>query len=324
MILAGDVGGTKTHIGIFEPAPRRPVAIDVRAFTTADFNGLPAIVEVFYTSRPAIPSIDVACFGVAGPVIDQSARMTNVPWLVTTSGVVEAFGLQNVHLLNDLEAMAYAVPVLEPDELHVLQRGTRHPTGNAVLIAAGTGLGESILHGIDGRFRPLPSEGGHADFPARTDRELELVRFLRDTLGRVDVEAVVSGLGLSHLYHFTHQGVVCAASLTPGEAPDDPARISKAALNRTCARCVEALELFVGAYGAVAGNLALQAVATGGVYIGGGIAPRILQALDSTAFIEAFRAKEPMRPLMEQMPVQVILNREAALLGAAVYANEMM
>jgi glucokinase len=323
MILAGDVGGTKTHIGIFEPAPRRPIAIEVRTFPTNDFDGLPAIAKAFLGSRPA-NAIDAACFGVAGPVIDQSARMTNVPWLVTARGVAEAFGWQDVHLLNDLEAMAHAVPVLETSELHVLQQGTRHPAGNAVLIAAGTGLGESILHAIDGRFLPLPSEGGHTDFPARTDRELELVRFLRGRRGRVDVEAVVSGRGISNLYRFTHQGVACGAPVASGEEEDDPARIAKAALSGACAHCVEALGLFVSAYGAEAGNLALQGVATAGVYVGGGIAPKLIQALAAGPFMEAFLAKEPMRALMEKIPVFIILNREAALLGAAVHANDTL
>jgi glucokinase len=326
MILAGDVGATKTLIGVFNLAPRRPVAIDVRSFTTAEFDGLPAIINAFYVHRRTMPRIEAACFGVAGPVIEQTARMTNVPWEVSAAELLETFNLNlpRVRLLNDLEAMAHAVPVLERDELQALQKGQRHPSGHAALIAAGTGLGQAILHNVGGRFRPIPSEGGHADFAARTDRELDLVRFLRTSRGRVDLESVVSGLGLSHLYAFAHQDGPCTAPVTPGEALDDPARISKAALARSCARCVEALDMFVSGYGAAAGNLALQAVATGGVYIGGGIAPRILKAMTNGTFIEAFLAKDPMRPLLQQMPVQVILNPQAALLGAAVCANEMI
>jgi glucokinase len=322
MILAGDVGATKTLIGLFEPASHRPVPLDVRSFATLDFDGLPALIEAFHGAHQARPAIDVACFGVAGPIIDQSARMTNVPWQVTAQAVRDAFGVRQVHLLNDLESMAYAVPVLETRELHVLQAGSPRANGNAALIAAGTGLGVSILHRVDGRIRPLPSEGGHADFPARTDRELELVRFLRGTLGRVDVEAVVSGLGISNLFRFTHRQTACRAPVAPGEEPDDPARVSRSALEHRCAACVEALDLFMSAYGAVAGNLALQAVATAGVYVGGGIAPRLLKAFDAPTFLDAFNAKEPMRGLVEQVPVQIILNREAALLGAAVFANE--
>jgi glucokinase len=296
--------------------------VDVRSFATLDFDGLPALIEAFYDRHDARPTIDIACFGVAGPIIDQSARMTNVPWQVAAQAVRDAFGVREVHLLNDLESMAYAVPVLEARELHVLQAGRPRADGNAALIAAGTGLGVSILHRVDGRLRPLPSEGGHADFPARSDRELELVRFLRGTLGRVDVEAVVSGLGISNLFRFTHHQSPCRAPVTPGEEPDDPARVTRSALEHRCAACVEALELFMSGYGAVAGNLALQAVATAGVYVGGGIAPRLLEAFDAPTFLDAFNAKEPMRGLVEQVPVQIILNREAALLGAAVFANE--
>lgn len=324
MILAGDIGGTKTLIGVFNFAPRRPVAIDVKSFTTADFDGLPAIVNAYYVHRRPMPRIEAACFGVAGPIIEQTARMTNIPWEVSAAGVMDAFSLPRVRLLNDLEAMAHAVPVLERDELQPLQKGQRHPSGHAVLIAAGTGIGQAILHNVGGRFRPLPSEGGHADFAARTDRELDLVRFLRPRLGRVDLEAVVSGRGLSNLYHFTHDGTACTAPVKSGEPLDDPPRISRGAIEGSCARCGEALDLFVSAYGAAAGNLALQAVAIGGVYIGGGIAPRILKEMASGAFMAAFREKDPMQSLLQQVPVNVILNAQSALLGAAVYANEMI
>lgn len=324
MILAGDIGATKTLIGIFTVAPRRPVAIDVKSFITADFDGLPAIIDAYHVHHGTTPRIDAACFGVAGPVIEQTARMTNIPWGVSAAEVMDAFSLPKVRLLNDLEAMAHAVPVLERDELQALQKGQRHPLGHVVLIAAGTGLGEAILHNVGGRLRPIPSEGGHADFAARTDRELELVRFLRATFGRVDLEAVVSGRGLTNLYGFTHDGVPCTGPVIDGEALDDPPRISRNAIERSCAHCVEALDLFVSAYGAAAGNLALQAMATGGVYIGGGIAPRILKTMASGAFVDAFCAKDPMRSLLQHVPVQVILNSQAALLGAAVHANEMI
>jgi glucokinase len=324
MILAGDVGATKTLIGVFNFAPRRPVAIDVRSFATTDYDGLDSLVAAFLDGRSFKSRIETACFGVAGPVIDQSARMTNVPWEVSAASITKRFDLQRIRLLNDLEAMAYAVPVLEIDELHPLQKGRRRPSGNAVLIAAGTGLGQAILHNVSGRFRPVHSEGGHADFAARTDRELDLVKFLRAAYGRVDIESVVSGMGLSNLYRFAHDGEACTTPLLPGEMPDDPARVTRGALAGTCSRCMEATHLFVGAYGAAAGNLALIAVATAGVYVGGGIAPRILRSLGTGTFMDAFLSKAPMRALLEEIPVQVILNPQAALLGAAVYANEMI
>ncbi len=321
MILAGDVGGTKTFIGVFDRTPHRPSPIDVRAFPTQEFDGLEAVVRAFLATFQATPQIDVACFGIAGPVLGREAQLTNVPWRVSADGLERAFGPRYVHLLNDLEAMAYAVPVLQSDELHSVQTGSRRPGTNGALIAAGTGLGQCILHDVDGQTRALASEAGHADFAARTDREIELLRFLAARFGRVQIEAVVSGPGLRHLHEFTHAGAPCAVVTEENGRENLSARISRAALDRACARCVEALDLFVAAYGAVAGNLALQAVATAGVYLGGGIAARILPALTAGRFLEAFNNKAPMRALMEQMPVDVILNPQAALLGAAVFAN---
>ncbi|MGE3274257.1 MAG: glucokinase [Vicinamibacterales bacterium] len=324
MILAGDVGGTKTLIGLFNFAPRRPVAVDVKTFHTADFPGLPAIITEFLKQRGGPARIEAACFGVAGPVIDQQAVLTNVHWATSATEICTQFKLQRVRLLNDLEAMAHAIPVLERDELLALQKGQRRPGGNAALIAAGTGLGEAILPNIGGKLRPIASEAGHADFAARTDREIELVRFLRGGTGRVDVEQVLSGPGLMNVYRFTHGGQACDAVGALETLPDAPAVVSKSALERWCPKCEEALEMFVQAYGAEAGNLALRAVASAGVYVGGGIAPRILPALQRGGFQRAFVAKPPMAELLEAIPVQVILNPQAALLGAAVYANEMI
>src|SRR5207248_2940138 len=211
------------------------------------------------------------------------------------------FHFARVMLLNDLQAMAYAVPVLEPSEVHVLQDGTPLPGGNIAVIAAGTGLGEALLHNVGGRFIPSPSEGGHADFPARTEREIALLRDLIVRYGRADVERVVSGPGLVNVYRTTHNGR-CAAAVDAADA-DAPAAISTAALERRCDSCVEALAMFVEAYGAEAGNLALRVVSTGGVFIGGGIAPKILPAMANGAFIRAFRAKPPLEAMLASMPV---------------------
>ena len=280
--------------------------------------------------------IDAACFGVAGAVTGQVARLTNVPWVVDAAQLSETQGLKVVRVLNDLETLAHGVTVLEPSELHPLQVGVPLADGNAAVIAAGTGLGQAILHNIDGRFIPSPTEGGHADFAARTPRELDMVRELTRIFGRVGVEVVISGPGLVNVYQFTHNSFGAGPSITPnGSVParlcagvgpskdpsDLPARISQAALERRCPECVEAFELLISAYGAEAGNLALRAVATAGVYIGGGIAPKILPALESGAFMDAFRNKEPMSHLVAAMPVSVILNPEAGLLGAAVHAQ---
>jgi glucokinase len=324
VLLAGDVGGTKTLMGLFRHDAERPVSTVVREFATPDFDSLDDIIQTFLEETSA-RNLEAACIGVAGPVNGLVARLTNVPWLADVSALAERLGDRPVQLVNDLEAMAYAVPVLEPDELTVLQEGVASPTGNAALIAAGTGLGEALLHNVSGRFLPSPSEGGHADFAARTPRELALVEELTRIHGRVENERVISGPGLVNLFQFTHESqdlrTACRA-LGPDVDPADlPAAISDSAMNGRCQQCIEALEMFVEAYGSEAGNHALRSVATAGVYIGGGIAPKILPALESGRFIEAFLDKDPMVDLLRMLPVKVILNPGAGLLGAAVKAG---
>jgi len=323
-ILAGDVGGTKTLIGLFSPHQRRPVPAAVRSFPTTEYPGLPEIIEAFYATLDRRPTVTSAAIGVAGPVINQTAKMTNVEWAVDGSELRQRFDIAHVRLLNDLEAMAYGLLVLDSHELRTLQRGTDRPEGNLALIAAGTGLGQSVLHQINGQYMPVASEGGHADFAARTNRELDLVRYLTKRYGRAEIEHVLSGPGLVNLADFTHQGRWCEPLRQVSDSPDAPAEISASALAGRCPQCEEALALFVEAFGASAGNLALTALTTGGVFIGGGIAPRILPALENGAFIRAFGAKGPMQGILEAMPVQVILNPEAGLLGAAAYANSML
>jgi glucokinase len=213
------------------------------------------------------------------------------------------------------------VPVLQPDELAVLQEGLPLADGNAALIAAGTGLGQALLHNVDGRFVPVPSEGGHADFAARTPREIVLLQELTRWYGRADYEHVISGPGIVNIHRMTHTQAVCSV-VDPAATPELwPALITEAALGGRCASCGETLEMFVAAFGAEAGNLALRAVATAGVYLGGGIAPKILPALETGTFLDAFRAKPPMVDLLATIPVAVILNARAGLLGAAVRAN---
>ena len=319
MLLAGDIGGTKTLLGLFDPVPARPRAIAVRTYGTLDYGDLPAMIAAFLKeAASSLMPIDTACFGVAGPVMDEAAELTNVPWRVNAREVARAFGWQRVMLLNDLAAMAYAVPALHESEVHNLQKGVALPSGNIALIAAGTGLGEGLLHNIDGRLVPSPSEGGHADFSARTEREIAIMRDLTVRYGRADLEHVVSGRGLVNIHRVAHRAP-CAANVDLDQ-PDAPARISAAALERRCPGCAETLEIFVEAYGAAAGNLALRTVSTGGVFIGGGIAPKILPALTTGAFMRAFRAKPPLDAILAAMPVKVILNAEAGLLGAAVFA----
>jgi glucokinase len=322
MILAGDIGGTKTLLGLFDPsvpAGERPTPIHTFAYATLAHADLTEIIAAFLKDeRVTGAAMSDACFGVAGPVLDDAAELTNVPWRVDARKVANTFGLRRVSLLNDLEAMAYGVPVLTDAEVLVLQQGTAKPGGNIALIAAGTGLGESLLHNVRGRFIPSPSEGGHADFSARTEREIGLLRDLTSRYSRADVEHVISGRGLVNIHRYLHPSP-CAAGIVVGD-PDAPPAISAAALDRRCAACVETLDLFVEAYGAEAGNLALRGVTTGGVFVGGGIAPKILPLMTSGAFMRAFRAKAPLEPMLDAMPVKIILNAEAGLLGAAVFA----
>jgi len=320
MLLAGDIGGTKTLLGIFDHSSARPRPVVVRSFSTLDYDDLTTMAAALLSENDATrASIDTACFGVAGPVIGESATMTNIPWRIDARRVRSAFGFRRVKLLNDLEAMAYSIPVLQDDEVRVLQKGEPVARGNIALIAAGTGLGEALMHNVDGRYIASPTEAGHADFGARTERELALVREMTPRYGRVDVERVISGRGLALLHTFTHKDP-CEDGID-ADAADAPALISQAALERRCPRCVEALDMFVEAYGAEAGNLALRSVATGGVFVGGGVAPKILPALTAGSFMRAFNAKEPLGALVSRMPVKIILNAEAGLLGAAVYAS---
>ncbi len=319
MLLAGDVGGTKTLLGLFAPGSPRPTLVTSAAFVTIEARSLTDIVSRFLGPLPHV-SVQAACFGVAGPVTGQRATLTNIPWAVAADEIVAAFSIPSVALLNDLQAMAYSVPVLAADELLVLQRGRAAAAGNAALIAAGTGLGEALLHWVDGRFLPSPTEGGHADYSPRTDAEVRLMQMLTSLFGRAEWEHVLSGPGLVNIHRFTHPHgcPACDPSIDPVHGPSI---ITRAALENRCAQCGEALSMFVVAYGAEAGNLALHCLATAGVYLGGGIAPKILPALQSPAFLEAFRSKGPMTELLHEIPVSVILNQQAGLLGAAVYAN---
>jgi glucokinase len=322
MLLAGDLGGTKTLLGLFKGGDRRPRPVATRTYPTQQFGSFTAILDAFVRDLGRGLDIEAAAIGVAGPVVDQRARLTNIDWDVTTAEIARRLDTRRVALLNDLEVTAQSIPVLNDEELVVLQPGAAKGEGNAVVIAAGTGLGEAYLRRIDGRLVPVPSEGGHADFAARTDREIDFLRMLRERFGRAEVEQVLSGPGLVNLHRFTHGGDDCDAvrGLEPHEMP---AAISAAALDGRCPTCGEALSMFVEAYGAETGNLALRGVATGGVFIGGGIAPKILPALQDGRFMEAFRAKAPMTELLSAMPVHVIMNPDAGLLGAAVAAQDL-
>jgi glucokinase len=319
MLLAGDVGGTKTRLGLFKVIGSRPPLVAAREYSTLEFPSLVAMIDDFRKAAGSSTRIDAACFGVAGPVIGNAGHLTNVPWRVDGDEIAGTFGISRVSILNDLEALAHAVSALDRSELHTLQEGRVRRDGNIAVIAAGTGLGEALLHRVDGRYVPSPGEGGHADFAPRNEREIALLRALTARFGRASVEHVLSGPGLQNVYRVTHRDA-CTAGL---DAAPPAAAISGAALEKRCPACVEALEMFVEAYGAEAGNHALRSLATGGVFIGGGIAPKILPALGDGRFIDAFVSKPPHVPLLAAIPVHVIINSNAGLVGASVCARHL-
>lgn len=320
MLLAGDVGGTNARLGVFVEGGERPEPRGERTYPTSGYPGLEAVIARFCEDVGLAPeSIAGAAFGVAGPVLHNRVSLTNAHWEIDGALVAKALGLPAVRLVNDLQSMAWGVTVLRPDEMVTLQQGTRDAEGNAALIAPGTGLGEALLHFVDGRLVPSPSEGGHADLAPRTPREIALLQALTDWYGRASYEHVLSGPGLMNLHRFTHDGP--CADVTGGEAAG-PASLTAAALAGTCPACAEALAIFVDLLGAEAGNLAIRSVATGGLYVGGGIPPKILPALRGEAFMRAFRAKAPADDLAAQIPVHVVMHGDPGLLGAAVVASQ--
>jgi len=322
MLLAGDLGGTRTRLGLFERGRGRPTLRATCSYETASFATLSDVFDAFSRDVQQSAGIDAAAIGVAGPVVHDHAQLTNANWYIGADEIRARLGTTRVRLLNDLEAMAYAVELLTPEEVAVLQEGEPDPDGGAALIAAGTGLGQSYLRRVEGKLLPAPSEAGHADFAARSDREMALVRMLRDEHGRASVEHVLSGRGLVNLHRFTHRGGECSV-VDDLSATEAPAAVSRAGLGGRCQGCAEALRMFVSAYGAEAGNLALRGLALSGLYIGGGIAPKILPALSSGLFMDAFLAKAPMTDLLSKVPVKVILNADAGLVGAALCAQEL-
>jgi len=321
MILAGDIGGTSTRLALFESGDRilRP-AVE-RTYRSREHRGLREIISLFLAEHRYV--IEHASFGIAGPVINGRVKTPNLPWVVDARDLAQELGLEATGLLNDLEANAYGVAALAPDDFAVLNEGAFDVTGNAAVISAGTGLGEAGLYWDGKRHHPFAAEGGHADFAPRNETEIALLRYLLRSYQHVSYERVLSGPGLQNIYAFLRDTGRATESPVIAEqmrSADPAAVISAAARAGSCALCAQALELFVSVYGAAAGNLALKLMATGGVYIGGGIAPQILEKLQSAQFMDAFTAKGRLEPLCTAIPVRVILNPKTALLGAAHYA----
>ncbi|MGD2216981.1 MAG: glucokinase [Gemmatimonadales bacterium] len=324
-ILAGDVGGTNARLAVYDVQLTRYETLVAETFPSRQYDTLEEIVAGFMNGHGI--ECQRACFGVPGPVRHGRAQTTNLPWLVETSKLASAARVEALAVINDLKAQAYGIAVLGPEDLEVLNSGSETASGNAALIAAGTGLGQAGLYWDGQAYHPFATEGGHTSFGPTGERQLALLDFLARRLGRVSWERVVSGPGLVNVFEFLleHRSAAKPAWLEEevGESGDLAPVITKAALEGRCEICVETLELFVELYGAEAGNLALKMLATGGIFVGGGIAPKIIAALREPPFINAFLDKGRMRPLLEATPVRVIMNRSTALLGAARFAASL-
>ena len=312
MILAGDVGGTKVHLGLYDFTEGKLKCTRDKQYPAKEYSGLEEIVKEFL----AADSVSAACFGVPGPVRNGRLRLTNLPWTLDSSELAAGLGIAHVFLINDLEANGYGIAELAPEQIYTLAPGDPGQTGNRALIAAGTGLGEGFLVWNGRTHIPYPSEGGHADYAPRNEDEIDLLRFLKEKYnGRVSFERVVAGQGLTNVYEFLREvrGMDEPAWLAARIAQEDPnAVITELALSAKSEICEKALDMFVSAYGAEAGNLALKVLSVGGLYVGGGIAPRILEKLKDGTFMKSFTDKGRLSQLLINMPVRVILEPRAA------------
>ncbi|HEY1646990.1 MAG TPA: glucokinase [Terracidiphilus sp.] len=321
MILAGDVGGTKVHLALFDFTDGELKHSRDQKFPAKEYSGLEEIVKEFVVTE----KVSAACFGVPGPVREGRLRLTNLPWTLDSRELSAHLKIDYVFLINDLQANGYGIAELSAEQVYTLSEGDARQIGNRALISAGTGLGEAFLV-WDGRdYVPYPSEGGHSDFAPRNEDEIDLLRYLMQKYsGRISFERVVSGQGITNCYEFLREvrGVEEPAWLAERLAAEDPnAVITELAMAAKSEICEKALNLFVSAYGAEAGNLALKVLSVGGLYVGGGIAPRILEKLKDGAFMKAFSDKGRLSQLLLHMPVRVILESRTALIGAAAYAE---
>jgi glucokinase len=322
MILAADIGGTKVNLALFRQEGEHLEMVDSAKFESRNYSGLEEILDEFRQKKH--PEIERAGFGIAGPVKDGKCEVTNLPWVVDVESLKKHLGLESVWLINDLAAMACSVPFLTATEFDVLQEGEGEANGRIAVLAAGTGLGEAFLvPDKSGRYLILDTEGGHCDFSPRTKLEVELLLHLTEKFGRTSIERVLSGPGLNNIYRFLIERGLYEepAWLTQELQDNDPGLvITKNGLDNKSPACHKALEMFVTLYGAIAGNLVLQLLTRGGLYIGGGIAPKILPLLKSGLFMESFYSKGRFKFLMREFPVKVILNDHASLIGVAHYA----
>ena len=328
MILAGDVGGTKVHLALYNFADGKLVQLREEKFPANEYACLDDVVKAFLAKGDqAKDEIVASCFGCPGPVRDGRLKLTNLPWTLDARDLQRNLGVEHIFLINDLEANGFGVPELTSDKIHTLHEGDAAAVGHRGLVSAGTGLGECLLI-WDGKLRrhtPIPSEGGHTDFAPRDDRDIALLQYLRKALnGRVSFERVVSGIGIKNVYAFLRDEVGMEEPdwLRDRLKSEDPnAVIGTVAEAGQSEICSEAMRIFSAAFGAEAGNIGLKLLAHGGIYLGGGIAPKIIKTMSAGPFVEAFLDKGRMRPILESIPVRIILDDTCALLGAAAYAE---
>lgn len=313
MILAGDIGGTKTNLGLFDVQQGKLNRVAEKRYPSREHKGLEEIVADFVRVTGAKPS--AAGFGIAGPVVDNRVRTGNLPWVIDGATMAKQLGLERVRLLNDLEAAAFGISVMGPTDLETLHAGVEAPQAPRVVIAAGTGLGEAILFWDGTKHIPTATEGGHADFAPHTDQQVDLWKFIKARSEFVSNELILSGRGFKTLHEFLNPGV-----RHPGfeDSSIDPApEITRMALSKECPVCVAALDLWVEIYGSEAGNLVVRSVARGGVFVAGGIAIKILPVLKNGRFAAALQQKEKMTDFLAQVPIYVVLDEECPLKGAA-------
>lgn len=310
-ILAGDVGGTKVLLRLSRIDAAGVALLAEQRFNSTDFPDFEALLERFLQNAPAIA---VACLGVPGPVKDNAARLTNLPWFMDGAAIGRRFGIASVQLLNDFAAIGHGIAALAPEDLYILQAGTAQAGAARALLGAGTGLGVGFLFPCGEGEIVVPTEGGNVDFAPGTKMEIELLRFLRQRYGQVCVERVVSGPGLANIYAF-----VCEYEQHPPvllESADPPAAIAEAAQSNTDVAACRALAMFIRAYGAFAGDLALLSLSHGGVYVAGGVAVKLATQMAQGGFIAGFLDKGRYRSLLETVPVYLVMNTEVGLLGA--------
>jgi glucokinase len=321
VILAGDIGGTHTRLAAIETLKGKFNILVEEIYPSREVSSLESALRKFLSKHPH--SVAKACFGVAGPIQDGRCEATNLPWVIDSKKLALELNLPRVGLINDLEAIAYGIAVLDAKDFEILNQGARDARGNRAVIAAGTGLGEAVLYWDGKEERPFASEGGHVDFAPRNQLEMDLLNYLLKRYSRVSAERVISGPGLLAIYQFLRD---TGRAEEPGwlvermRHEDPPAVITENGLAGKSRLCMEALDLFVSLYGAEAGNMALKVMATGGVYLGGGIAPKIIEKLRDSVFMNAFTSKGRLKPLVQAIPVRVILNPKVGLLGGARYS----